>query len=88
MSYSPSQQANISTPKIKVITGTSATELATNVDTQVNTLVKQFRLPAQGQTLGNVVNDSIKIWPQTSTVVNNVVTFQASVTWNQWVTPS
>jgi streptogramin lyase len=81
-------QAQVVTPKIAIITGSTAAELATNVNTQTNTLNKALRVPAAGQTSGDVLNDSIKVLPIATAVNNNISTYQAAVTWSQWVTPS
>lgn len=88
MAQNPSATADIVTPKIKVIEAATAAALATAVDVQTNVLNKLMRLPASGQTTGAVVNGSIVVGMAVSIVVNNVATYQCSVMWNQWVTPT
>ena len=86
-----SQQAltTIWTPKIFVATGTTPTELATAVQTQVNTLVKQLVSSASGQTAGSVKNDSIIVHPAGLVKdTNNAATYYASITWLLMATPT
>lgn len=88
MPTNQSGQTDIVTPKVKIVTGSTTTELATAVDTQTNVLNKAMRIPVSGQTTGNVVNGTIRVQVISTAVNNNISTFQAAVYWDQWVTPS
>jgi len=89
MSVSQNAQPQVCQPKIFITSSDSTQTLATAVATQVNTLVKQLRLPAKNQTAGDVLNDSIIIDPVTAVVDStNQVTYICSVRWQQFVTPS